>query len=231
MICALTFNHKIGNTAHSGVSEALLFTKPYKWKKQRWEKWTTGRLLLETMRFWRSPTVPQFRISARRMWAQQKLNFSMWPDNGLTLLCYFLAAFPSLNVSEHVYGIKHMFTYLLKNITPWTSVSDNDTIKYLVIIELDPVHVLGYLCDLTLEIQNRLNYPMLFPALANGISLPLWRFSNGSIMTPLIFKLWKIEAHGVALWPYINPSPNTLLANFVEMLNSKQKCRLFWHFR
>ncbi len=28
------FNHKIGNGAHSGVSEVLFFTKSYKGKKQ-----------------------------------------------------------------------------------------------------------------------------------------------------------------------------------------------------
>ncbi len=35
MICAPAFNHKIGNAAHSGVSEGQFFTKSYKWKKQR----------------------------------------------------------------------------------------------------------------------------------------------------------------------------------------------------
>ncbi len=73
VICAPTFNHKIGNAAHSGVSEVLFFTKSYKWKKQQWKKWTTGRLLLETMHFWRSPMVRQFKMVARRLWAQQKL--------------------------------------------------------------------------------------------------------------------------------------------------------------
>ncbi len=41
-------------------------------------------------------------------------NFSMWPDNVPTILCYFLAAFPSLKVSLHAYGINHMFTLLFK---------------------------------------------------------------------------------------------------------------------
>ncbi len=40
-------------------------------------------------------------------------NFSMWLCNVLTIFCYFLAAIPLLKVSEQVYGIKHMFTYLL----------------------------------------------------------------------------------------------------------------------
>ncbi len=38
---------------------------------------------------------------------------------GLTiglLFCYFLAAFPSLKVSSHVYGIKHMFTYVIRGV-------------------------------------------------------------------------------------------------------------------
>ncbi len=52
VICAPAFNHKVGNAAHSGVSKVLFFTKSYKWKTQRWKKWITGRLLLETMHFW-----------------------------------------------------------------------------------------------------------------------------------------------------------------------------------
>ncbi len=58
VICAPASNHKIGNVAYSGV---LLFTKSYKWKNQRWMKWTNGRLLRETMCFWRSPTLRQFQ--------------------------------------------------------------------------------------------------------------------------------------------------------------------------
>ncbi len=73
MICAPALNHKIGNAAHSGVSEVLFFTKSYKWKKQRWKKWTIGRLLLETMRFWRCPTVCQ--LANWRIRSQQKLYF------------------------------------------------------------------------------------------------------------------------------------------------------------
>ncbi len=42
-------------------------------------------------------------------------NFSMRLDNVPTILCYFLVAISSLKLSEHVYGIKHMFT--LKNDT------------------------------------------------------------------------------------------------------------------
>ncbi len=64
---------KIGNAAHSGVSEVRFFTKSYKWKKQRWKNWTTGRLLCETMCFWRSPTVRQFKRADRRIRSQQKL--------------------------------------------------------------------------------------------------------------------------------------------------------------
>ncbi len=37
----------------------------------------------------------------------------MWADNDLSIFCYFLAATPSLTVSQHVYGIMHMFTLLL----------------------------------------------------------------------------------------------------------------------
>ncbi len=72
VICAPALNHKIGNAAHSGVSEVLFFAKSYKWKKQQWKEWTTGRLLLETMRFWWSPTVREFKMAARRMWSQKK---------------------------------------------------------------------------------------------------------------------------------------------------------------
>ncbi len=61
VICAKAFNHKIGNVAHSGVSEVLFFTKSYKWKRQRWKKWTIGRQILQTMCFRRSPTVRLFQ--------------------------------------------------------------------------------------------------------------------------------------------------------------------------
>ncbi len=84
VICASAFNHKIGNAAHSGVSEVLLFTKSYKWKKKQCNKWTTGRLLLESMRFWWFPTVRQFKMAARRMWAQ----FETSPC-GLTMVLLF----------------------------------------------------------------------------------------------------------------------------------------------
>ncbi len=91
VICASAFNHKIWNAAHSGVSEVLLFTKSYKWKKQRWKKWTTGRLLLETVRFLWSPTVRQFKMAARRMWAQKKLKLLhaawQWSDYSLLFPC------------------------------------------------------------------------------------------------------------------------------------------------
>ncbi len=40
---------KNGNAAHSGVSEALFFTKPHKWKKQRWMKWINEGRLRETV--------------------------------------------------------------------------------------------------------------------------------------------------------------------------------------
>ncbi len=108
VICAPAFNHKIGNAAHSGVSEVLLFTKSYMWKKQRWKKWKTGRLLLETMRFWRAPTVRQFKMGARRMWTQQKLKILdvAWqcPDYSLLFPC-------SISFAES-FGIKHMLTLL-----------------------------------------------------------------------------------------------------------------------
>ncbi len=42
----------------------------------------------------------------------------MWPDNGPTIFCYFLVAFPLLKVSKDVYGIKRMFTYSLTVIIP-----------------------------------------------------------------------------------------------------------------
>ncbi len=64
---------QIGNASHLGVTEVLFFTKSYKWKKQRWKKWTIGRLLHETMWFWRSPTVRQFKMADRRIRSQQKL--------------------------------------------------------------------------------------------------------------------------------------------------------------
>ncbi len=87
VICVPTFNHKIRNATHPGVSEVLLFTKSYKWKKQQWKKWTTERLLLETMHFWRSPMVRQFKMVARRLWTQQKLKLhdvaSQWSNYSL----------------------------------------------------------------------------------------------------------------------------------------------------
>ncbi len=52
------FNHKIGNAAHSRVSEVLCFTKPHKWKKL-----TTGRLPHEKMHFSRSLMVHQFTVA------------------------------------------------------------------------------------------------------------------------------------------------------------------------
>ncbi len=73
VIYASALNHKIGNAAHSGASEVLFYTKSYKWKKQRWKKWTTWILLRETMWFWRSPTVRLFRMADRQIRSQQKL--------------------------------------------------------------------------------------------------------------------------------------------------------------
>ncbi len=73
VICAPAFNHKIENASHSRVSVVLLFTKSYKWKKQRWKKPITRRLLFETMCFWRCPTVRQLKVADRRMGSQQKL--------------------------------------------------------------------------------------------------------------------------------------------------------------
>ncbi len=91
MNCAPAFNYKIGNAAHSGVSEVLFVAKSYNWKKQRWEKWATGRQLLETMCFWRCPTVGQFKMAERRMRAQQKLKLLdvAWqcPDYSLLFHC------------------------------------------------------------------------------------------------------------------------------------------------
>ncbi len=91
VICTPAFNHKIGNAAHSGVSEVLFFTKSYKWKEQRLEKWTTGRLLLEIMYFWRSPTVCKFKMAGRRKRAQQKFKLLhvVWqcPDYSLVFPC------------------------------------------------------------------------------------------------------------------------------------------------
>ncbi len=66
-------DHKIGNAAHSGASEVVFFTKSYKWKKQRWKKWKTWLLLRETMWFWRSPTVRQFKMTDRQIRSQQKI--------------------------------------------------------------------------------------------------------------------------------------------------------------
>ncbi len=86
VIYAPAFNHKIGNAAHCGVSEVLLFTTSYKWKKQQWKKWTLLMI---------SNGAPiQDGCEHNR-----NLNFSVWPDNGLAIPCYFLAAFPSLKVS------------------------------------------------------------------------------------------------------------------------------------
>ncbi len=86
VICAPAFNQKIGTAAQSGVSEALFFTKSYKWKKQRWKKWTTGRLFRETMRFWRSTTVRQFHDG----WLTNPITTEIITSRcGLTLTCLF----------------------------------------------------------------------------------------------------------------------------------------------
>ncbi len=91
VICAPAFNHIVGKAAHSGVSEVLLFTKSYKWKKQRWKRWTTGRLLLEITCFLRSPTVRQFKMADRLMRAEQKSDLLdvAWqcPDYSLLFPC------------------------------------------------------------------------------------------------------------------------------------------------
>ncbi len=95
VICASAFDHKIGNAAHSGVSEVFFFTKSYKWKKQRWKKWTNGRQC----------DFENLQRCANSRWLtdgsdhNRNYNFSMWPDNDLSVLCYFLAAIPSLKVS------------------------------------------------------------------------------------------------------------------------------------
>ncbi len=73
VICAPTFNQKIGNAGHSGVFEVMFFTKSYKRKKQRWKKWTTGRLLQEALCIWRSPTMREFKMADRRIRSQLKL--------------------------------------------------------------------------------------------------------------------------------------------------------------
>ncbi len=41
----------LGNAAHSGVSEVLLFSKSNKWKTQLRKKWPTGRLPREAKCF------------------------------------------------------------------------------------------------------------------------------------------------------------------------------------
>ncbi len=115
VICAPAYNQKIGNAAHSGVFEVLVFTKSYKWKKQRWKKWTTGRILLEIMCFWRSPTVRQFKMADRRTREQQKLKLLdvAWqcPDYSLLFSCSisFTESFATcLRNKVHVY-----FTFTL----------------------------------------------------------------------------------------------------------------------
>ncbi len=104
--CAPAFYHKLGNAAHSGVSEILFFTKFHKWKKQRQKKWPTGR----TVCFWTSSAVRQFKIADWRSDHNR-------PDNVLTICFYSL-----LQVSLYVYGIRHVFTKLLiLIITNWLS--------------------------------------------------------------------------------------------------------------
>ncbi len=106
VICAPACNHKIGNAAHSGVSEVLLFVKSYQWKQRRWKKWATGRILLDAMLLWRSPTVRQFKMAVRRMWAQQKLKLlnEAWqcPNYSLPMLLQCSLLFPcSISSAEN----------------------------------------------------------------------------------------------------------------------------------
>ncbi len=111
-------NHQIRNAAHSGVSEVVFFTKSCKWKKQRWEKWTTGRLLLENMCVWSSPTVRQCKIGDQEMRAQQevKLLDVAWqcPDYTLLFPCSisFAESFVTcLRNKAHVY-LLYLLTYV-----------------------------------------------------------------------------------------------------------------------
>ncbi len=123
VICSPAFNHKIGNAAHSGVSEVLFFTKSYKWNKRRWEKWTTGRLLLEIMCFWRPPTVRQFQDGWPRMRAQQKcklLNVA-WqcPDYSLSFPCSisFAESFVACLRNKAYIYLKNLLTYFNFSLT------------------------------------------------------------------------------------------------------------------
>ncbi len=99
VICAPAFDHQIGNAAHFGVSESLVFTKSYKWKKQRWGKWKTEGYSA------RQGAFEDLQRCANSRWLTDGFdhnriyNFSMWPDNVLTILCCFLASVSSRKVS------------------------------------------------------------------------------------------------------------------------------------
>ncbi len=80
LACTLAFNHKIGNAALSGVSEALCFTKSHKW-----EKWTTRGLLHGKMYFWKYPTVRLFKMANGQIRNKRSKNSSM----RLTMFCLF----------------------------------------------------------------------------------------------------------------------------------------------
>ncbi len=94
VICASAFNHKIGNAAHSGVSGVLFFTKPYKWNKQRWKN---GHLERNSAR---QCDFEDLQRCANSRWLtdgsdhNRNYDLSMWLDNDLSILCYFLATFP-----------------------------------------------------------------------------------------------------------------------------------------
>ncbi len=100
VICISLLSHKIGNAAHSGVSEVLLFTKSHKWRK----KWITGRLLSETMYFWRSPADPT---------TTEIITPRYFPESFWLFSVISLQHFLGWKFRYYVFGIKHVFTYLL----------------------------------------------------------------------------------------------------------------------
>ncbi len=111
MTCAPAFDYKIGNAANSVVSEVMVFTKSYNGERNgRPEGYSARQCAFEDL-----------QRCADSRWLTDGLdhntayNFSMWPDNVLTILYYLLAAIPSLKNSLHAYEIKHkVFYFILK---------------------------------------------------------------------------------------------------------------------
>ncbi len=100
MICAPAFNQKIGNAAHSGVSEVFFLHKTLQVEEttvkeaDNWKATPRDNVFLKI-----SNAAPISRWLTDRSDHNRNYNFSMWPDNVPTIICHFRAAIPSVEVS------------------------------------------------------------------------------------------------------------------------------------